>query len=116
MECLDGILIATTNLADNLDKAFERRFLFKIRFDKPSIEAKTKIWRDKLSALSEAEAHSLAIRYDFSGGEIDNIVRKSLMSEVIEGKIPSFNEIEKLCTEEKMGRSAGKRVGFNTKI
>ena len=116
MECLDGILIATTNLADNLDKAFERRFLFKIRFDKPSIEAKTKIWRDKLSSLSEAEAHSLAIRYDFSGGEIDNIVRKSLMSEVIEGKIPSFNEIEKLCTEEKMGRSAGKRVGFNTKI
>ena len=26
MEKLDGILIATTNLADNLDKAFERRF------------------------------------------------------------------------------------------
>ena len=35
MESLDGILIATTNLADNLDTAFERRFLYKIRFDKP---------------------------------------------------------------------------------
>lgn len=40
MENLDGILIATTNLADNLDGAFERRFLFKIRFDKPTVEAK----------------------------------------------------------------------------
>ncbi len=113
MERLDGILIATTNLADNLDKAFERRFLFKIRFDKPSVDTKTKIWLDKLSALSEAEARSLATRFDFSGGEIDNIVRKSLMSEIIDGKAPSFNEIEKLCTEEKIGPGAGKRMGFN---
>ncbi len=43
MEKLDGILFATTNLTDNLDKAFERRFLFKIRFDKPTLEAKTNI-------------------------------------------------------------------------
>lgn len=32
MEKLEGILIATTNLATNLDAAFERRFLFKVRF------------------------------------------------------------------------------------
>lgn len=31
MEKLDGILVATTNLASNLDSAFERRFLFKIK-------------------------------------------------------------------------------------
>jgi SpoVK/Ycf46/Vps4 family AAA+-type ATPase len=30
LENLKGILIATTNLTDNLDKAFERRFLYKI--------------------------------------------------------------------------------------
>lgn len=113
MERLDGILIATTNLADNLDKAFERRFLFKIRFDKPSVEAKTNIWRDKLPVLSTSEAHSLASRFDFSGGEIDNIVRKALMSEVLEGKAPSIEEIEKLCSEEKIGKSSGTRVGFN---
>ena len=29
METLDGIMIATTNLTSNLDKAFERRFLYK---------------------------------------------------------------------------------------
>ena len=113
MEQLDGILIATTNLVDNLDKAFERRFLFKIRFDRPSVEAKVKIWRDKLSALTEGQARSLASRYDFSGGEIDNIVRKALMSEVLEGKAPSIGEIEKLCSEEKIGKSSNKRVGFN---
>jgi hypothetical protein len=30
MENLDGIMIATTNLTQNLDKTFERRFLYKI--------------------------------------------------------------------------------------
>lgn len=33
MERLEGIMIATTNLANNLDAAFERRFLFKIKFE-----------------------------------------------------------------------------------
>ena len=32
METLEGIMIATTNLTTNLDKAFERRFLYKNTF------------------------------------------------------------------------------------
>jgi SpoVK/Ycf46/Vps4 family AAA+-type ATPase len=40
MENLNGILIATTNMTVNLDKVFERRFLYKIEFDKPDTEAK----------------------------------------------------------------------------
>lgn len=113
MEKLDGILIATTNLADNLDAAFERRFLFKIRFDKPTIEAKQNIWLDKLPSLKTEDAESLAHDFDFSGGEIDNIVRKAMMTEVLEGKLPSLPELRKLCNEEKIGKSDKTRVGFN---
>ena len=43
MENLEGIMIATTNLADNFDKAFERRFIYKIKFEQPSVEAKVNI-------------------------------------------------------------------------
>ena len=43
METLDGIMIATTNLQQNMDKAFERRFLHKIKFEKPTEEARTHI-------------------------------------------------------------------------
>lgn len=111
MENLDGILIATTNLADNLDKAFERRFLFKIRFEKPSLEAKRNIWLDKLAGLSHEEANQLAANYDFSGGEIDNIVRKATMMEVIEGLSPTIEEIRRLCSEEKIVKPYGK-IGF----
>lgn len=113
MEKLEGILIATTNLVDNLDKAFERRFLFKIRFDKPSIEAKKKIWLSKLPELKEEDAMALSTHYEFSGGEIDNIVRKALMSEVLNGTQPSFIELEKLCSEEKLkGSNSRVRIGF----
>ena len=75
MENLDGIMIATTNLADNFDKAFERRFIYKVRFEQPSVEAKTFIWKSQLNDLEETDAASLARSYDFSGGQIENVAR-----------------------------------------
>ncbi len=113
MEQLDGILVATTNLADNLDSAFERRFLFKVRYDKPTPEAKRLIWLDKMPTLSPEQALLLAATHDFSGGQIDNVVRKATMLEVIEGHEPDFATIERLCREEKLGRSSLRpSVGF----
>lgn len=112
MERLDGILIATTNMADNLDGAFERRFLFKIKFEKPVLEARKSIWLSKMSSLSDEDAQSLAANFAFSGGEIDNIVRKAAIMEVLDGKEPCIQEINKLCREEKMhGENA--RIGFS---
>ena len=114
MERLDGILVATTNLADNLDKAFERRFLFKVRFGQPSVRAKAQIWKDKLPQLDEGEAASLAARFDLSGGEIENIARKALMEEVINGVRPTTESLARLCHEEKIGKNGGnaKKIGF----
>ena len=45
LEDFNGILMATTNLTSNLDEAFDRRFLYKIKYSKPSIDAKTSIWK-----------------------------------------------------------------------
>ena len=90
---------------------FERRFLFKIRFERPSVEAKRHIWLDKLPGLAEREAGFLASNFDFSGGEIDNIVRKAVMMEVLDGEVPSIEALVKLCGEEKIG-SSRQRIGF----
>lgn len=113
MEDLDGILIATTNLTTNLDKAFERRFLYKICFEKPSREARASIWRAMLPSLSEAEAKILANDFDFSGGQIENIVRKREIQSIIDTAEPGFNDILAFCSEEIIGNSAGRRkIGF----
>ena len=113
MEKLDGIMIATTNMTDNLDSAFARRFLFKIKFGQPTVEAKKAIWHDKLEWLSEEECTHLAQRFDFSGGEIDNIVRKVTMSEVLDGARPDLAGIEELCRHEKIeSKNSGENIGF----
>lgn len=111
MERLNGILIATTNLADNLDSAFGRRFLFKIRFDRPTLEAKASIWRDKLPALTDTEAAELASRFDLSGGEIDNVVRKVLMEEVVSGETPSLAMATRIASEERISKET-RKIGF----
>ncbi len=113
MEKLDGILIATTNLTDNLDSAFARRFLFKIKFGQPTEEAKQSIWKSKLSWLTDDDCRQLAAHHDFSGGEIDNIVRKVVMEEVLHGTRPTLAEIEELCRHEKIGDGGkGSSIGF----
>ncbi|MCR4939422.1 MAG: ATP-binding protein [Treponemataceae bacterium] len=114
LESLTGIFIATTNLVSNMDDAFERRFLFKIRFENPSPEAKISIWRDKLSWLEEESAEEFAHDYDFSGGQIDNVVRKILMNEIITGKRPEITEIRAMCRSEKIEEQENtRRMGFS---
>lgn len=112
MEKLNGIMIATTNLADNLDDAFERRFLFKVKFDKPTIEAKKNIWKSKLPALQDDDCLKLAQNFDFSGGEIDNIVRKYTMKEILEDSDPTYELIENLCLNERLNKKGRKKVGY----
>ena len=111
MEKFEGIMIATTNLADNLDAAFERRFLFKVKFDNPSIEAKKKIWKNKLNWLDDKSLETIAGAYDFSGGQIDNIARKVEMDEIITGRHADYNELIELCVNEKLGEKIC-RIGF----
>jgi len=113
MEDLDGILIATTNLTSNLDKAFERRFLYKIEFSKPVTEVKAKIWSSMLKRLSKKDALHLASHFDFSGGQIENIARKRTVDYILSGKFASLDEIENYCRAELLGGKERKSIGFN---
>ena len=113
MEDMDGILVATTNLTANLDKAFERRFLYKIRFEKPSIEARGRIWRSMIPELGEDDALRLSADYDFSGGQIENIARKRAVKGLISGEDPTIADIRSMCEEETIGESNVRRkIGF----
>jgi len=113
METLDGILIATTNLTCNFDKAFERRFLYKIEFSKPSIEAKSSIWQSMIPELNDEDASMLAERYDFSGGQIENVARKNVVDAILMGEELSFDTIIRHCDSELLGGNRTRnRIGF----
>ena len=112
LEKFDGIMIATTNLEINMDAAFERRFLYKIKFENPTLEAKTAIWQSKLNWLPDEQAKQLASEYNFSGGEIDNVVRKATMEEILNGSKVTLNRLEELCNSEKFISNSGRKMGF----
>ena len=111
LETFEGLLFATTNLTMNFDSAFERRFLFKIEFRKPDAMIKAKIWQLKLAKLSASECETLASRFDFTGGQIDNIVRKCEIQETIHGEAISFEGIVEFCEEEGLVVERN-RIGF----
>lgn len=112
MENFDGILFATTNLVENMDAAFERRFLFKVKFEQPSTENSAKIWQEKLPILSKKESQILAEKFKFSGGEMENITRKCAMQEIMHGDILNFTDIEGLCKNEKWSGEEKRKIGF----
>jgi SpoVK/Ycf46/Vps4 family AAA+-type ATPase len=113
IENFGGILIATTNLVNNIDSAFERRFLFKIEFKKPSISVKSQIWKTKLPYLSNEDCETLATKYDFSGGQIDNIVRKKEIYEIVHGYKVDLKTLFEFCNEETLINQFAKTpIGF----
>ena len=113
METLDGIMIATTNLQQNMDKAFERRFLYKIKFDKPTEEARASIWRSMIPELSDLDVHTLASKYDFSGGQIENIARHYAIDNILHGQ--SEDVLSMLichCDNERLDEKDKRKIGF----
>ena len=114
IEQLEGILIATTNLAENMDKAFERRFLYKVKFEKPDLHGRLQIWQTMIPSLNDADASFLAARYDFSGGEIENIARHYTIQSILHGKpADMLKSLVGYCDSERLeGRTPKKKVGF----
>jgi SpoVK/Ycf46/Vps4 family AAA+-type ATPase len=112
LENFDGIFMATTNLVKNIDTAFDRRFLFKVEFQKPDIVAKAMIWQSKLPWLLPEDCQLLAKQFDFPGGQIDNVVRKVEVEAIINDNFLSFELVTLFCNQELMVRESRGRVGF----
>lgn len=113
MEQLDGIMIATTNLQQNMDKAFERRFLYKIKFEKPTEEARVSIWHSMIPDLSELDVHTLASKYDFSGGQIENIARHYAIDTILHGQAEDvLLMLIRHCDNEHLDEKSSRKIGF----
>ena len=113
MEQLDGIMIATTNLTQNLDTAFERRFLYKIKFEKPTEEARAHIWHSMIPDLNNQQAHALASKYDFSGGQIENIARHYTIDVILHGHSEdALPMLIRHCDNERLEGTRSTKIGF----
>ncbi len=112
MEKQKGIVIATTNLANNLDPAFERRFIYKVRLDKPCLQARQAIWKNMFPELTDDAAATIAKEFDISGGQIENIARKSLVDYTLQNKTITLDSLRNYCKQEGLKEAERPVMGF----
>ena len=89
LETFPGVVIFATNLAANIDPAFERRIRTHILFDMPNVEERERIWRVQLHArktplADDVDFTALAETYARSGGDIKNAVLKAAQIATVE--------------------------------
>ncbi|MDQ7042957.1 MAG: ATP-binding protein [Sulfurimonas sp.] len=120
IENFRGMLIATTNLLENIDKAFSRRFNYKIEFKKPDKEQRIKLWELMLPTEAPYEKtfdiNELA-SYSLTGGQISLIV-KNTAYKVAVSKKPLFKTsdfIDEIRKEKDANFDSEKSMGFLSK-
>jgi SpoVK/Ycf46/Vps4 family AAA+-type ATPase len=110
MEQFTGITIATSNHAEKLDKAFERRFLYKVEFEKPTKETQYNILSNAFQNISKETINTVLEEYSFTGGQIYNIKKKYIMQCIIDDEDLESLFI-RLCKEE-IKTTTSTKIGF----
>ena len=85
LETYSGVVIFATNLAANFDPAFERRIRTHVLFEMPGEAERAKIWQVQLHPsrtplAADVDFDDLAVRYEVSGGDIQNAVLKAAIA------------------------------------
>jgi SpoVK/Ycf46/Vps4 family AAA+-type ATPase len=109
LESYDGVVIFTTNLAANLDPAFERRIRTHVLFELPGPIEREQIWRvqmhpSRTPLAADVDFRALAERYPVSGGDIRNAVLNAALAAAAEpgpdsGKRIHQRHLERAITE-----------------
>ena len=99
-EDFKGISFSTTNLANQLDKAFERRFLYKVEFEKPNSEIRQLILNNSFNDIQTETIAKVVSNFALTGGQISNIKKKLLLKSIVEGIEDKENVFIQLCKDE----------------
>ena len=106
IESCENLVILASNLKDNIDEAFLRRFQSIIHFPNPDLEERKRLWQQgfsKQADLSEINMRKLVDEYELSGAEINNIIRYcSLMAIDQKTKVISPRDVLNGLRREKM--------------
>jgi len=120
IENFRGMLIATTNLLENIDKAFSRRFNYKIEFKKPDREQRKQLWELMLPEEAPYEkGFNIAelCEYSLTGGQI-NLIIKNTAYKVAVRENPLFtlaDFISEISREKDANFDGEKSMGFLNK-
>jgi AAA+ superfamily predicted ATPase len=79
IEDFPGVVILASNLKENMDEAFSRRFQSMIHFTMPTAEERIQLWQKAFSGKCklnpDIDIESIAENYELAGGAIINVLR-----------------------------------------
>jgi hypothetical protein len=103
-------------LADQLDKAFDRRLLYKVDFQKPEKSISKKILGHAFSYLTEEIIEKINDCYILTGGQIANIRKKLLVKSILKKDLILEEYVQLLCKEENiLNQNYRTTIGFTNK-
>ena len=129
LESQKSPVILTTNRADALDPALERRCAFRVVFEPPAVDERLAIWKlhtpDKMPVAKGVNFEHLALDYPLTGGQIKNAVvtacRAAILRASKNGGRPRvrIEDLEAACKSELEGGhifgTAERVIGFQAK-
>ena len=84
-----------------------------MKFEKPTQEARAEIWRSMIKGLKKKDALILASKFDLSGGEIENVVRRQTVQSILIGSSKiDLKALEESCKIERLSNTAHAKIGF----
>ena len=120
IENFKGMLIATTNLLENIDKAFSRRFNYKIEFKKPDEMQRVQLW-ELMLPIDAPYDKNLDIKelakYSLTGGQINLIVKNTAYKVAVREKAIFSQQdfIDEINREKDANFDSEKSMGFLVK-
>ncbi len=105
IEDFPGVVILASNLKENIDEAFTRRFQSMVAFSMPEVEERYTLWEQsfstKLPLDPTIDLWTIAEKYEVSGGVMINVVRKATLRAVThQQKTISQKELETAIHQE----------------
>jgi hypothetical protein len=115
LEDFKGIFIATTNLIQNIDKAFDRRILYKLQLDEPENETRFKILKSHFPNYSDSLLLDISSKHQLTGGQIQNLKKKFLVEQILFKNAESTEENFKNYIESELNFRKNKKraIGFS---
>ncbi len=113
LEDMKGIFIATTNLINNIDGAFDRRLLYKQKFELPDNSTRLKILESHFPDINSDKLMEIAACYELSGGQIQNIKRKLMADQLLFSNTSQNESLFMEYVVSEVGfRSTNRKIGF----
>jgi SpoVK/Ycf46/Vps4 family AAA+-type ATPase len=120
IETFEGVAILASNLHQNLDEAFLRRFEAVVYFPPPRAEERLRLWREGFSTKARvtADLERIARQHDLSGGAIINVIRRVSLAAIARGtgeggggQAPDARSAAEMGSGEGMEHADGGAIG-----